>query len=556
MTEDYPWLKNYPSDVNWHAKLEAKPLYRLLDDAVERWENRTAIDFLGKCYSYKEIEILVNKVAAGLMDLGAGRGTKVGICLPNSPQFVIAYYAILKTGATVVNYSPLCTAREIGRQIEDSQTEIMITMSLKAVYPQVGANLGKGSLRKVIVTDLQEVLPSLKAVMFPLLKGKDIATIPKNEHHIPWKKLIAHEPILEGVVIHPETDVAVLQYTGGTTGVPKGVVLTHANLYINAIQCGLWFPDAEPGKERIMGVLPLFHVFAMTTVMNLGIHLGAQLILHPKVELQKLLQDIHCKHPTLMPGVATLFTAINNYNKLERYKLDSLKFCISGGGPLPVEVKKRFEELTGCILVEGYGLSEASPVTHCNPLTGENKTGSIGFPFPGTVAEVIDKDDKTTPMAVGEVGELCLKGPQVMQGYWHNQEETDNCLREGRLHTGDMAKMDADGYFYIVDRLKEMIISGGYNIYPRQVEEAIYGHEAVAECAVIGIKHEKWGETPKAFVVVKEGATLTKEELKQYLRENLSSYSQPREIEFRKELPKTMVGKVDKKQLHERNGGA
>jgi long-chain acyl-CoA synthetase len=549
MAADYPWLQSYPENVDWHVEIPAKPLTSLLDDAAEQWPERPAIEFLGTQISYRELAVLVNRAASGLKALGVKRGVKVGICLPNCPQFVIAYYAILKTGATVVNYSPLYTARELAHQIQDSGTEMMVTMNLQAIYPQVAANLGKTCLKKLIITSLTEALPPLKAALFPLLKGKEIAKCPQDAQHILWKSLLAHEPIEKAEDIHPESDVAVLQYTGGTTGTPKGVVLTHANLFINTLQCGMWFPDVERGGETVMGVLPLFHVFAMTTVMNFALHIGAQMKLHPKVDIAKILKDIHQNRPTLMPGVATLFTAINNYNKLSRYRLDSLKFCISGGGPLPLEVKRRFEELTGCALVEGYGLSEASPVTHCNPIKGENRTGSIGFPFPGTVAEIVDKEDKTTLLPVGEVGELCIRGPQVMQGYWQNMDETNHCLRDGRLHTGDLARMDEDGYFYIVDRLKEMIISGGYNIYPRQVEEAIYQHEAVAECAVIGVPDEKWGETPKAFIVVKEGHKLDEDTLKSFLRTNLASYAKPRIYEFRKELPKTMIGKVDKKQL-------
>lgn len=550
MSETYPWLASYPPNIHWDAPLKAEPLYALLDTAAERWPDHHAAHFLGLRMTYAQLAEKVNRAAAGLRALGVKRGVKVGICLPNCPQFIISYYAILKAGGTVVNYSALYTAKEIAHQINDSGTEIMVTMSLEAIYPKVAENLNATCLKKIIVTSLSEALPPLKAMLFPYVKRKEIADFPEDERHILWQQLLNHPPLAEAALVHPNEDIAVLQYTGGTTGTPKGVVLTHANVYINALQCRMWFADAELGRERIMGVLPLFHVFAMTTVMNFGILIGADLILHPRVELRSILKDIVSLKPTLMPGVATLFNAVNNYKDLKKYRLDSLKYCISGGGPLPIEVKTRFEELTGCVLVEGYGLSESSPVTHCNPLAGENKTGSIGLPLPGTVAEIIDREDGTTPLPVGEIGEICIRGPQVMQGYWQKLDETNDTLRDSRLHTGDLGRMDEDGYFYVVDRMKEMIISGGYNIYPRLVEEAIYRHPAVTECAVIGVPHEKWGETPRAFVVVKEGMALDKEMLKEFLDKELAAYAHPRLFDFRREpLPKTMIGKVDKKVL-------
>lgn len=546
---EYIWLSHYPEGVDWYAELPSKPLYAVLDDAERQWPNAQAIDFLGEHYTYAELAEEVRHVAGGLAALGVKRGVKVGLFLPNCPQMVIAYYAILKTGATVVNYSPLYSAHEVARQIDDSGTEIMVTLNLTATYPKVAEALGKTKLRHIVVTTMMEALPLVKRIAFPLLKRAEMVETPHNDQHIAWADLLASPQIEKPVVIHPEDDIAVLQYTGGTTGVPKGVVLTHANLYVNAMQASLWFPQAEKGKEKILGVLPLFHVFAMTTVMNFGIANGAELILHPRFELNKVLEDITQKKPTLMPGVPTLFNAINYCKELHKYKLTSLKYCISGGAPLPVEVKKRFEELTGCVVVEGYGLSECAPVAACNPAKGMNKAGSIGLPLPGTIMEVLDKDDRVTILKTGEVGEICIRGAQVMRGYWQQLDETNNVLRAGRLHTGDIGYMDEEGYFFIVDRMKDMLISGGFNVYPRQIEEALYAHPAVAECAVIGLKHESRGEVPKAFVVLKENTSANAAEFMEFLKDKLPNYAVPRDYEFRESLPKTMVGKVDKKVL-------
>lgn len=543
------WLNHYPKDVNWHSEIQARPLYSLLDDAEKKWPESRAIDFLGKHYTYKELADSVRHIAGGLAALGVKRGVKVGLFLPNCPQMVMAYYAILKTGATVVNYSPLYSPHEVARQIDDSGTEIMVTLNLTATYPKVAAALGKTKLRSIIVTTMTDALPLVKGLAFPILKRAEIVSTPKDDKHITWSDLLASPEIEESVAIHPEEDIAVLQYTGGTTGIPKGVVLSHANLYVNAVQSALWFPEAQGGKERILGVLPLFHVFAMTTVMNFGIRNGAELILLPRFDLKQVLGDITKKKPTLMPGVPTLFNAVNYCKDLQKYTLNSLKFCISGGAPLPVEVKKQFESLTGCVVVEGYGLSECAPVAACNPASGTNKAGSIGLPLPQTIMEVVDKDDHSKILPIGEIGEICVRGPQVMQGYWQQLNETNNVLRNGRLHTGDIGYMDEEGYFFIVDRIKDMLISGGFNVYPRQVEEALYTHEAVAECAVIGMKHESRGEVPKAFIVLKENASIETSELMDFLKDKLPNYAVPRDYEFRKELPKTMVGKVDKKQL-------
>lgn len=550
--QHYPWLSTYPETINWNESLVPQPMHTLLERSVAAYPDQIAIDFLGKEYSYAKLGDMVDRVAAGLQAIGVKPETRVGLFMPNCPQFVIAYYAILKVGATVVNFNPLYSEREIEHQIHDSHVEVMFTLNLRILYPKLKPFIGKEKgLRKVVVGFFQEALPMTKAALFTVAKAKELYIAPKNEHHVTFNELLAHEPIRPEALplILPTEHIAVLQYTGGTTGVPKGAMLTHANLYINTVQSTMWMDKLEPGKEVMMAVLPFFHVFAMTVALNLAIANGFKIIPHPRFDLKAVLADIQAKKPTLLPGVSTLYATINNCPYLNKYDLTSIKFCISGGGPLPVEVKQQFEKITGCILVEGYGLTEASPVTHCNPLFGENVTGSIGLPLPGTITEVVSLEDRTTMLPAGEIGEICIRGPQVMKGYLNQPEESTNVLRNGRLHTGDIGYMDERGYFYIVDRLKEMIIVGGYNVYPRNVEEVIYTHEAVAECAVIGLKHPRRGEMIKAFIILKEKKALSSDELKAYLRERMTRYAVPHEVEFRDQLPKSNIGKILKKEL-------
>lgn len=550
--QDYPWIREYPSYLDWHTELTPRPLYCLLEDAAARFPDHVAIDFMGKTYSYAKLLDMVNRVAAGLQAIGVKRETRVGLFMPNCPQFVITYYAILKAGGTVVNFNPLYSEREIEHQIHDSNVEVMCTLNLRVLYPKLKRFIEEGPLKKVVVGFFQEALPMTKAALYSVAKAKDLYFPPRNEQHVTFNELWSYEPITEEAVpkILPGEHVAVLQYTGGTTGVPKGAMLTHANLSINVQQSSLWLGEGlKAGEESILCVIPFFHVFAMTVGMNLGIANGFKLIPHPRFELKTLLNDIQQKRPTLFPGVSTLYATINNYQQLERYDLTSIKKCISGGGPLPIEVKERFEYLTGCALVEGYGLTESAPVTHCNPLDGENITGSIGLPLPNTICEIVDMEDRVTVLPPGEIGEICIRGPQVMKGYLNQPEESTQVLRNGRLHTGDVGKMDDRGYFYVVDRIKEMIIVGGYNVYPRNVEEALYQHEAVAECAVIGLEHPTRGQMIKAYIVCRESQTIAADKLKAFLRERMPRYAVPHDITFREELPKSPIGKILKKEL-------
>ncbi len=543
------WLKAYPENIDWQAEIPVKPLYALLDDSVDRFPQNPFLDFLGKKYSYGEVGDMVRRAAAGFQKLGVGKGTKVGLFLPNCPQFVVCFFGILKAGGTVVNYSPLYAEDQLLHQIEDSQTDIMVTLNLEALYPKMKAMLEKTRVKTLIIGTMPEVLPFPKSLLFPLVKRADVADVPDDSRHVAFAQLLNNDGTFEPVTIDPASDVAVLQYTGGTTGVSKGAMLSHANLYANTVQGALWFEGLEMGRERMMGVLPFFHVFAMSVVMNLSVYIGAEIVMHPRFELEPVLKDLSKKRPTLFPGVPTMYTAINHHPDLASYDLTSIKFCLSGGAPLPVEVKQRFEELTGASLREGYGLTESSPIACANPIAGVSKEGSVGLPVPGTSIFITDREDPTKILPQGEDGEICIKGPQIMLGYWGRPEDTAETIIEGRLRTGDVGYMDEQGYTFIIDRMKDLILVGGFNVYPRHVEEGVYQHPAVEECTVIGIDDDYRGQSVKAFIKLKEGHSLTSEELLAFLQDKLGKHEMPRHIEFRDELPKTMIGKLSKKEL-------
>ncbi|HUT50673.1 MAG TPA: long-chain fatty acid--CoA ligase [Alphaproteobacteria bacterium] len=544
----HPWVKSYPPGLKWDTEIPERRLYALMDHAVERFAKNDAVDFLGKTMTYGDIGDHVDRMAKGLQAMGVHAGVKVGLFLPNTPYGVIGFFAILKAGGTVVNYNPLYAERELLYQIDNSETDYLVTLDLKVLYDKIPALLKQSRLKKVIICRMQDILPFPKNLLFPLVKGKEIAKFPRDDQHVRYNDLIKNDGRVDEPRIDPAKDIAVLQYTGGTTGVPKGAMLTHANLYANAMQCDMWFPSEEGKAERLIGVLPLFHVFAMTIVMTYGVYKGSCMILLPRFEIDQLLSTIQRAKPTIMPGVPTIFTAINNYPKLGEYDLSSLAYCLSGGAALPLEVKQKFERLTGCTLVEGYGLSETSPVATANPFAGVNKESSIGLPVPGTTIEIISIESGK-PVPLGENGEICISGPQVMAGYWNNPEATKDSIVDGRFRSGDIGYMDKDGYTFIVDRLKEMILAGGYNVYPRNVEEAIYMHPAVAECAVVGIPDEYRGQTVKAYVALAEGQSLTEADLIAFLQDKISKIEMPKMVEFRTELPKSAIGKILKKEL-------
>ncbi|MFM1815956.1 MAG: hypothetical protein RLZ98_2651 [Pseudomonadota bacterium] len=551
--ESLPWIANYPDGVNWFEPLEPRPVSAMLERSATRFGTRPCTNFFGKINTFAEIDKLASQAAKGLQDLGVSKGTKVGLFLPNSPTFVVYYYAIMKIGAVVVNYNPLYTVEELAYQVKDSETEIMVTLDLSILFTKVDALLAQGSLKRAIVASFPALLPTTKSILFRLFKAKELASPAKSSEItkiVLERDLLANTGNYAPVPIDPVNDTAVLQYTGGTTGTPKGAELTHANVTINVQQIAAWAPELVPGEERMMGVLPFFHVFAMTCVMNFSVAQGAEIVIMPRFVLVDALKLITKSRPTCMPGVPTLFNAINNYDNLRAYDLSSLKFCLSGGAPLPFEVKQQFEKLAGCKLVEGYGLSETSPVLTANPISGIVKeSSSIGQPLPGTIISLRDLEDPTKEVPQGERGELCAKGPQVMKGYWKRPDATRDVFVDGFLRTGDVAIMDKQGFFEIVDRIKDLIICSGYNVYPRRIEDALYEHPAVEEVTVIGIKDAYRGEAPKAFIKLRSGMKATKEDLLRHLEPKLSRIEIPAEFEFRDALPKTMIGKLSKKEL-------
>lgn len=549
--KNLPWLKQYPGGLTWDLAIPSQPLYKLLDDAVEQFSKNSCIDFLGKKYTYRDVGDLVNKTAKGLQKSGVKKNMRVGIFMPNTPYYIIFYFAILKAGGIVVNFNPLYVASEIQNQIHDSGTEIMITLDLYVLFVKVYEQLHKTSLKKMIICPFREILPFPKNILFSLFKKKEQARVPSDPDIILFDSLIQNDGMPQHHSVVPEKDIAVIQYTGGTTGIPKGAMLSHQNVYSNAFQCAHWFsPSVELGHEKILAALPFFHVFAMTVVMNLSLRVGGEIVMmFPRFTVEETIRLIHKHKITCLPAVPTIYTLINTYKNNARYNLRSLKACICGGAPLPLEVKKEFERLTSATLIEGYGLSEASPVVSANPLQDKSKTGSIGFPFPQTYIKIMSLKDKTREVPLGEKGELAVQGPQVMLGYWNRPKETEDVIQNGLLYTGDVGYMDEDGYVFLVDRIKDVVIVNGYNVYPRIVEEAIYQHPSVEEVTVIGIPDLQRGEAVKAFVKLRSGMPLKAEELHIFLQNKLSPIEMPRQIEFRDSLPKSMIGKLSKKEL-------
>jgi len=523
----------------------------LLEAAVARFPDRPATHFMGHSLTYRELGNLVARAARGFQMLGVRRGTRVGICLPNVPYYVVCYFAILKAGGTVVNFNPLYVERELERQIEDSGTQIMVTLDVERIYPKVASALDRTCLERIVVCPMRGILPFPKDMLFSLFKSAELAKIPDDLRHVSFARLTSDPTEPKPVELDPQVDVAVLQYTGGTTGTPKGAMLTHANLVANVGQVVERVTNLVPGQERALLILPLFHVFAMTSGMNFCIAIGAEMILLPRFDVAEVLATIGKLKPTLFPGVPTIYTALNSAASQGKHDLSSIKFCISGGAPLPVEVRARFEQLTGCKLVEGYGLTEASPVVSCNPVDGEIKAGSVGTIMPRTIVEIRSLDDPKRILPLGEKGEVCVRGPQVMAGYWNRPAETEATFIDGALRTGDVGYVDEDGYLFLVDRIKDVILCSGYNVYPRVIEEALYQHKAVAEALVIGIADTYRGQAPKAFVTLRAETSATPDELLQFLKGYLSPIEMPKLIEIRTSLPKTAVGKLDRKVLVE-----
>ncbi|WP_408010388.1 long-chain-fatty-acid--CoA ligase [Pseudalkalibacillus sp. A8] len=524
-----PWNDVYGVDLERDFIIPECSLYELFADRVEKHRYQTALVYNENLISYAELKDRVDRLAGAWSELGVKKRERIGLMVSNHPSYIYAYYAAQKLGATVVQMNPMYTPREIGSIAKEVDIRHIVTESCN-VNKLKSVSKVHGFQNLFIADDQFEDYLSEHRLTNLIHQGDAASAVEAS--------------------ISPKEDTAVIQFTGGTTGKMKGAMLTHYNLVANVIQSRFMYGEGmKPGEEVTLTCTPLYHVYAMTSGMNLSIYLGAKNIIVPKFEIERVLELIRKYRPTFFPGVPTMYNAFINHPDVEEYGLDCLKFCSSGSAPLPVEVIHRFEKMTGAIIGEGYGMSETSPSTHRNPTKGVRKVGSIGIPFPGTDSKVVDGEGVELPP--GSVGELVIKGPQVMKGYWGNPEETKKALRNGWLFTGDLASMDEDGYFYIVGRKKELIISGGFNVYPQEVEGVLYDHPAVKEAAAIGFPDEYSGERVKAFVVLKNSVSVTSEELREFCYERLTRYKVPKEIEIRDELPRNTVGKLLKRKLVE-----
>ena len=545
------WLENYEKEVPHSINYPSLSLYQLFQQSAKKYSQQPAVHFMGRELTYSELSSQIDALAAALAELGVKKGDRVAIHLPNCTQFPIAFFAVHAIGAVVVPCNPLYVAREMEYQLKDSGAETIITLT--RFYKMIKEVQPKTNLKNIVVSNIKDFFPGLLSFLYTVAKEKkegDRVEIAKEDHIFTGllSKYAGKEP--PAVEVSP-FDRAVFLYTGGTTGVSKGAVLQHRNLVANMFQVKAWCTDYQDGKEVALGVLPFFHSYGLTTVLNLGLLNGAKLVLLPRFVLEDVLKTIDKQKPTLFPGVPTIYVAINNAPDLNKYDIKSIRICISGAAPLPVEVQQQFEKNTGGKLVEGFGLSETSPVTHANPVYGVRKPGSIGLPMPDTEYKIVDVETGEKELPIGEIGELCIRGPQVMEGYLNMPEENAQSIRDGWFYTGDIARADEDGYTYIVDRKKDMVIAGGFNIYPRDIEEVLYAHPKIMEAAVAGINDPYRGETLKAYIVLKEGETMTEEEVTEHCKTNLAAYKVPKLVEFRPELPKTMIGKVLRRMLRE-----
>jgi long-chain acyl-CoA synthetase len=543
------WEKSYPSGVHWDYPLPpAVPLEGLLETAATTWPDRAAIDFYDRAFTYRELHNLAAKTAKGLQTLGVGPSVHVGLHLPNMPHFVICFFAVLMAGGRVVNFSPLAAPRELKYQLIDAETQVMITLGLPMLYPQIAALKGAAKFQTLVVCKIEDFLPAPIARVF----GPAADRVGGAGREIEFASLIDNDGAFKHHLNSSlEDEVAVLQYTGGTTGEPKGAMLTHANFCAVLNISKHWdHQDVSRGKEKALAVLPLFHIFGLTFIMLLAVANGEQVVLHIKFDPDRVLADISRKKVTVFLGVPTMYTALVNHPKVKEFDLSSVRRWVSGGAPLAMEVMQRFEELTGHSPKEGYGLTETAPLGTLQVLDKPARQGSVGLPAPHTTLEVVDLETGERVLPIGEKGEICFRGPQVMKGYWRRPEATAEAFRGGRFHTGDIGFLDQDGFVTLVDRKKDMILSGGFNVFPRNIEEAIYEHPAVAEVTVIGIPDVYRGQSAKAFIALKPGhAAFGIDELKAFLADKLAKYEMPTEMEIRSSLPKTPVGKLSKKEL-------
>jgi len=544
------WLKFYDPEVPPAVDYDESSIASLLEKNIAAFGGQNAIDFFGFTMTYAALWEAVQQCTRVLHSIGLARGDRIALFLPNCPHFIIAYYAALRLGAVIVPTNPLYTEKELEFQIKDSGAETLVTLDL--LYPKVHKVQPSVGLKRIIVGKIQDYLPPLKKFIYPIIAQKGTENVPLEEKNgvVFYQKLMKSKvpecqlPKLSG------DDLAILQYTGGTTGIAKGAMLTHKNIVINNVMIRHWYTGLRPGKEIFISVLPFFHTYGMATALNLPLSAGARIVLFPKFIAKDILKAIDAHKATVLPGIPTIYSVLGTFRDLGKYNISTIRFCISGAAPLPGTVLKDFESLTGGMIIEGYGLSEASPVTHCNPLGGVRKDGSIGLPVSGTDCKIVDMETgQDLPM--GSSGELCIRGPQVMQGYWNRPDETAVTLRDGWLYTGDIARMDEDGYFFIVERKKDMIISEGFNIYPREIEEFLLTHPKVADACVIGMPDKIRGERVYAFVVLKEGIEATSDEIARFCKEHLVRYKAPRKVIFRDSIPRNLAGKNLRRVLRE-----
>lgn len=545
-----PWLAHYDEIIPSTLSYTEAPLFQFLDHAADTSPNERAIVFQNTTIRYKKLRELSEIVAANLRDAGVQPGDRVALMLPNLPQTIIAFWGILKAGAVVVMVNPLYMEKELVHQLRDSQAKILITLDL--LWSKLEPLKEKLGIEKYFITRIAEALSFPLNILYNFNNKRNgkFSPIPFDDQMIfPWKKLIQGKERFCAVIANPKETLAMLQYTGGTTGVSKGVLLTHGNLHTNIQQILPILRYASKGKNTFLGLLPYFHVYGLNTCLCLPTAVAATIVPYPRFVPHDILVGIQKYKATILPGAPSIYIALLQQKDLGKYDLTSVRMCISGSAPMPVEYLKKFTEVTGASMIEGYGLSEASPITHLNPVRKANKPGSIGIPLPDTEARIVDMEVGLLPVPTGCPGELIIRGPQVSSGYWNRPDETANTFRNGWLYTGDIAIMDEDGYFRIVDRKKDMIVVGGYNVYPREIDEVLHEHPLVKEAVSVGISHPTRGETIKAYIVPVQGATITKEEIIAHCRKRLANYKMPRQVEFRDELPKTLVGKILRRAL-------
>jgi long-chain acyl-CoA synthetase len=549
-----PWLRHYPVEVPATYPYPKHNLALFLVEASVSYPNHTAVTFLGKKVTYRQLLDASYRFANALIEMGVNKGDRVAVMLPNCPQAVIAYFGVLLMGGIVVMTNPLYMPRELEYQLNDSGAKVLVTLDL--LFKRVMKVVPQTSVSRVLVTSIKDYLPFPKNILYPIKAKKDgmERKVAYSHQVLSFMKLLnASSNAPQLAEVDPDHDLALLQYTGGTTGLAKGVMLTHSNLIANTIQSRLWAYRSQTAKERYLAALPFFHVFGLTVLLNQSVYLAGTLLLLPRFEPGQVLEAIDAEKPTIFPGAPTMYISLLQHPRIREYKLSSIDFCISGAASLPLEVQESFESVTGGRLIEGYGMTEASPVTHANNIWEKRKSGSVGIPFPDTECKIVDIETGEE-LPIGEIGEILVRGPQVMKGYWKRPEETAKVLKDGWLYTGDMGRMDEDGFLYILDRRKDLIIAGGYNIYPREVEEVLYEHPEVVEAVVAGVTDPYRGETVKAYIVLKPGSDADGETMQAWCRERLAAYKVPKQFEFRESLPKTIIGKVLRRKLLEEEG--